>query len=103
MGYFLANLSFNSLTKEFFENRLTFGEVMGESLVSCFFDSRCRLIGHRKEDELLCQLCCCAPLSFKHGIHLSADIVNICVVQGKAFSALTLSVERREKHPACKN
>jgi len=24
-----------------FENRLTFGEVMGKSLVSCFFDSRC--------------------------------------------------------------
>jgi len=24
-----------------FENRLTFGEVIGMSLVSCFFDSRC--------------------------------------------------------------
>jgi len=25
----------------FFENRLIFGEVIGKSLVSCFFDSQC--------------------------------------------------------------
>ena len=31
-----------SLTVKNFKNRLIFGEVMGKSLVSCFFDSRCR-------------------------------------------------------------
>ena len=27
-----------------FENRLTFGEVIGKSLVSCFFETQCRFI-----------------------------------------------------------
>jgi len=31
-----------------FENRLIFSEVMAQSLVSCFFDSRCRLAGRWK-------------------------------------------------------
>ena len=31
-----------SLVAKKFENRLIFGEVVGKSLVSCFFDSRCR-------------------------------------------------------------
>jgi len=37
---FVANLPLSLSVKEF-ENRLIFGEVMGKSLVSCFFDSRC--------------------------------------------------------------
>jgi len=32
---FVANLSLSLLVKKF-ENQLTFGEVMGKSLVSCF-------------------------------------------------------------------
>ena len=38
---FVANLPLSPQRKNF-ENRLTFDEVMGKSLVSCFLDSRCR-------------------------------------------------------------
>ena len=37
---FVANLSLRPLAKNV-ENRLISGEVMGRSLVSCFFDSQC--------------------------------------------------------------
>ena len=37
---FVANLSV-SLSVKNVQNRLTFWEVMGKSLVSCFFDSQC--------------------------------------------------------------
>ena len=37
---FVANLPMN-LSVKIFENRLTFGEVMGKSLVSCFFETQC--------------------------------------------------------------
>jgi len=37
---FLLNLLPSSSVKKF-ENRFIFGEVMGRSLMSCFFDSRC--------------------------------------------------------------
>ena len=37
---FVANLPM-SLSVKIFENRLTFGEVMGKSLVSCFFETQC--------------------------------------------------------------
>ena len=40
---FVANLPVSLMVKELFENRLISGEVMGKSLVSCFFDSRCRI------------------------------------------------------------
>jgi len=40
-NYLVANLPL-SLPVNNFENRLTFGEVMGKRLVSCFFDSHCR-------------------------------------------------------------
>jgi len=33
--------------KEFRENQLIFGDVMGKSLVSCFFDSRCGASNYR--------------------------------------------------------
>ena len=36
----VANLPLSRQWKHF-ENRLTFGEVVGKSLVSCFFDSQC--------------------------------------------------------------
>jgi len=38
---FIANLPLSLRVKKF-ENRLTFGEVTGKSMVSCFFDWRCR-------------------------------------------------------------
>ena len=41
---FVANFLVSLTVKEFFEYRLIFGEVMGKSLVSCFFDSRCSVI-----------------------------------------------------------
>jgi len=34
---FIENLLLSLSVKIFFENRLTFGEVMAKSLVSCFF------------------------------------------------------------------
>ena len=37
---FVANLPV-SLSVKNFENRLTFGKVMGKSLVSCFFETQC--------------------------------------------------------------
>jgi len=37
---FVANLLPSPIVKNF-ENRITVGEVMAKSLVSCFFDSRC--------------------------------------------------------------
>ena len=37
---FVANLLPSQLVKKF-ENRVIVSEVMAESLVSCFFDSRC--------------------------------------------------------------
>jgi len=37
---FVANLLPSLLVKKF-ENRITVGDVMAKSLVSCFFDSRC--------------------------------------------------------------
>ena len=37
----VTNLPVSLRVKEF-ENRLTFGEVMGKSLVSCFFETQCR-------------------------------------------------------------
>ena len=37
---FVANLPVSLSAKEFRES-VTFGEVMGKSLMSCFFDSRC--------------------------------------------------------------
>ena len=36
----VANLPV-SLPVKNFENRLTFGEVMGKSLMSCFFETQC--------------------------------------------------------------
>jgi len=40
---FVANLLPSPLVKKFFfENRIIVSEVMAKSLVSCFFDSRCR-------------------------------------------------------------
>ena len=41
---FVANLP-ASLPVKNFENRLTFAEVMGKSLVSCFFETQCILPG----------------------------------------------------------
>ena len=38
---FVANLPVSLPVKKKFENRLTFGEVMGKSLVSCFFETQC--------------------------------------------------------------
>ena len=38
---FVANLPLSLPSKVNFENRLTFGEVVGKSLMCCFFDSRC--------------------------------------------------------------
>ena len=43
-GVFIYHLVTNfllSITVKKIENRLIFGEVMGNSWVSCFFDSRC--------------------------------------------------------------
>ena len=37
---FVANFPLSQSVKKF-ENGLIFGEVMGKSLLSCFFDSRC--------------------------------------------------------------
>ena len=37
----LLQISYSVYKLKNFENRLIFGEVMGKSLVSCFFDSRC--------------------------------------------------------------
>jgi len=34
---FVANLPLSLLAKFFFKNRLIFGEIIGKSLVSCFF------------------------------------------------------------------
>jgi len=34
---FVANLPLSLLANFFFENRLIFGEIIGKSLVSCFF------------------------------------------------------------------
>jgi len=34
--------STESVSEKKFENRLIFGEVVGKSLMSCFFDSQCR-------------------------------------------------------------
>ena len=38
---FVANELLSPAVKKKFENRLIFGEVIGNSLVSCFFDSQC--------------------------------------------------------------
>jgi len=46
---FVANLLPSRQWKKF-KNRLIFGEVMGKSLLSCFFDSRCR---DRKEERVV--------------------------------------------------
>ena len=40
---FVANLLPSPLVKNF-KNRIIVGKVMAKSLVSCFFDSRCRKI-----------------------------------------------------------
>jgi len=39
---FVANLLLSRLVKIFFENRIIVSEAVAKSLVSCFFDSRCR-------------------------------------------------------------
>jgi len=49
---FVTNFLLSLEVKKNFENRLIFGEVMGKSLVSCFFDSRC--ICHTIEQEISC-------------------------------------------------
>ena len=43
-GEFVADFYQLVGQRKSFENRLTFGDVVGRSLVSCFFDSRCRNI-----------------------------------------------------------
>ena len=50
---FVSNLSTSLAVKEFW-NRLTFGEVMGKNLVSCFFDSRCTFSLCRSTDTFDC-------------------------------------------------
>jgi len=42
---FVTNFLLSLTMTENFENRLKFGEVMGKSLVSCFFDPQCRYLG----------------------------------------------------------
>ena len=49
---FVANLLPSQLVKNF-ENRVIVSEVMAESLVSCFFDSRCNGVGFRLYGRLL--------------------------------------------------
>ena len=39
---FVANLLLSRLVNFFFENRIIVSEAVAKSLVSCFFDSRCR-------------------------------------------------------------
>jgi len=48
---FVANLLPSRLVKIFFENRIIVSEVMAKSLVSCFFDSRCRIQGCLKNHQ----------------------------------------------------
>jgi len=52
---FIANL-LTSLAVKKFENRLIFGEVMGNSLVSCFFDSQCRSGVHYGKHSAIWQI-----------------------------------------------
>ena len=49
---FVANLPMSLPVKDF-ENRLTVGEVMSKSLVSCFFETQCRRISEKRPPVII--------------------------------------------------
>jgi len=69
-----------------FKNRLTFGEVMGKSLVSCFLDSRCSsAIIHKNSSKELLKILCygvgralpmCPPFRFGYAIASTAPSLS---------------------------
>ena len=60
---FVANLPMSLPVKKF-ENRLTFGEVMGKSLVSCFSETQCRV--RQRSDFAGCAFLHCQIFSSQH-------------------------------------